>query len=242
MLELEAPEAAQPPQVELMEDWGPGLADRAIEALITGLDDLDEGSAQLPDGFDRGVLRAVTGFAQTFTKGVDEIILTATREADYEHVAHLSRDRIAVARRLIRRPVRAQTSLEGTLRMVDDRTLECRVERPPATSVVCFFEEKDRDVVWEAGTARKFVRIIGEGEFVPGDPDPRRILASSIRVLYEELPFDADRFWRNVDIATLANEQRGSRPDHVAKAEDWFDDDEADALISAIWEEPEDQD
>jgi hypothetical protein len=236
VLDLEAPSAA-PTGSQLFDDLGPDLAERSIRAFVSGLDRLTDETEQLPEGFDRGVLGAIGGFAQTFSKGVDEIVITASDGQSGAEVAHLDRDRVALAKRLVRRPVKAQTALEGVLRMVDDRTLECRIEHPPSTSVTCFFDEKDRNVVWKAGTGRQIVRISGEGEFVPGEHEPRRIWASSIRVLYEELSFDQHLFWRKTDIDTLAREQQPSTVHALPDANDWRDDLEADALIAAIWDD-----
>ena len=172
VLELEAPRDA-PTHDQLFEDLGPDLAERSISALVSGLDELSNETEQLPEGFDRGVLSAIGGFAQTFSKGVDDIAITASHQgAQGSNVAHLNRERVALSKALIRKPIRAHTSLEGSLRMVDDRTLECRIEHPPATSVICFFDEKDRDVVWKAGSGRQVVRVLGEGEFVPGGARP----------------------------------------------------------------------
>jgi hypothetical protein len=118
--------------------------------------------------------------------------------------------------------------------MVDDSTLECRVERPPAVSVTCFFDEKDRDAVWEAGKVRKYVRVVGEGEFHPGEKEPRKVWASSIQVLYEELPFDPTLFWHTPTIEDLAKGHRPVRSQLADLSDPWRDDDEANALIAAI--------
>jgi hypothetical protein len=118
--------------------------------------------------------------------------------------------------------------------MVDDATLECRVERPPSVSVTCFFDEKDRDVVWKAGKGRKFVRAVGEGEFHPGEKEPRKVWASSIEVLYEALPFDPAVFWQTRSIEDLATAARPATSSLADPSDPWRNDDEADALIAAI--------
>jgi hypothetical protein len=165
---------------------------------------------------------------------VDEVSLTVRYGRLDPVTTRLTRDRVAVARRLIKKPIKAHTTIEGSLRMVDDTTLECRVERAPAVSVTCLFEERDRDVVWEAGKGRRFVRVVGEGDFHPDEKEPRKVWASSIEILYEEHPFDSKMFWQHRALSELAAEQ-GVQDQGVSELEDpWRDDEEADALIAAI--------
>jgi hypothetical protein len=234
VLELEAPPTTEPDQDQLFDDFAPGLVEHAVEAFVSGLAGLNDDLEQLPDGFDRGVLQAVTGFGQTFNRGVDELSLTIVDGRGPSARAELTRDRVAMVKRLIAKPIRAHTVLEGSLRMVDDRTLECRIERPPSISVICFFDEKDRDIVWEAGKGRQLVRVVGEGEFHPGEKEPRRVWASSIPVLYEAMPFDPKLFWQHRELDELAAEQEVERPLLADVSDPWRDDAEADALIAAI--------
>jgi hypothetical protein len=234
VLELEAPTRSARDQEELFEDLGPELAERAMDAFVSGVGDLRDDLEQLPKGFDRGVLQAVGGFNQTFNQGIKEVSLKIINGQGGAPEAALTPDRVAAAKRLIKKPIKAHAVIEGTLRMVDDRTLECRVERPPAVSVTCFFDEKDRDIVWEAGKGRRFVRVVGEGEFHPDERDPRKVWASSIQVLYEELPFDPSVFWRHRGLAELAEQQHVHRAGFAELSDPWRDDEEADALIAAI--------
>lgn len=234
VLELEAPPRSPTEQDELFGDFSPDLVEHSIEAFVSGLEALSDELDQLPAGFDRGVLQAVTGFGQTFNRGIDELLFSIANGRPEPARAHLTRDRIAVAKRLIHKPIKSHTVIEGSLRMVDDRTLECRVERPPGVSVACFFDEKDRDIVWEAGKGRQLVRVIGEGEFHPGEKQPRKVWASSIQVLYEELPFDPKVFWQHRDLDELAVEQEIESPRLALLSDPWRDEDEADALIAAI--------
>jgi hypothetical protein len=76
VLELEAPPPAAEDQDELFRDFAPGLVERAVEAFVSGLENLNDDLDELPKGFDRGVLQAVTGFRQTFNRGIDEIRFT----------------------------------------------------------------------------------------------------------------------------------------------------------------------
>lgn len=234
VLDLEAPPRPAADQDELFDDFGPDLVERAIEAFVSGLEELSDELEQLPEGFDRGVLQAVSGFGRTFNQGIEEISFTIADGRPRLAGTRLTRDRVAVAKRLIRKPIKAHTVIEGSLRMVDDRTLECRVERPPAVSVTCFFDEKDRDIVWEAGKGRQLVRVVGEAELHPGEKEPRKLWASSIKVLHEELPFDPKLFWQHRELDELAQEQGMARSRLAELSDPWRDDDEADALIAAI--------
>jgi hypothetical protein len=234
VLDLEAPALSPADQDELFEDCAPDLADRAINAFVAGLGSLSDDLDKLPDGFDRGVLKAITGFHQTFSRGIDVVSFVVANGRAEPMTASLTRDRVAVAKRLIRKPIRSHIVIEGSLRMVDDGTLECRVERPPTVSVTCFFDEKDRDVVWEAGRGRQTVRVIGDGEFHPDEVEPRKVWASSVKVLYDELPFDPTVFWKHRDIREIADAHQTEHPPLAALSDPWRDDDEAGALIAAI--------
>jgi hypothetical protein len=233
-LELELPPEAPLEQAELVQSVGPRLAERSVRALVHGLEALSDETERLPDGYDRGVLQAIQGFRQTLRRGVDDILLAAS---DDPAPVRLDRSRIDVAKRLIQRPHRAHAVVEGYLRMVDDDTLECRIEIPGAASVTCYFEESDRDVAWEAGHGRKYVRVYGEGELFPGEPRPRRLWATSIVVTHEALPFDPKVFWADKPVEALAEEQGVERYQPAPLDDPWRDDAEAEALIVAINED-----
>ena len=232
-LNLETPPDVRTEQEELLARTGPRLAERALRAFVTGLDALNDETVQLPEGWDRGVLRAVSGFRQTLRRGVAGMVLTTEGEGEPPRVVRLNQEKVDVAKRLIQRPIRSHAVVEGTLRMVDDGTLECRVERPGEPSVSCFFEEKDRDVVWDAGQGRKHVRVSGEGEFFPGEPQPRHVRATTIVVTHEALPFDAELFWSD---PTLDELDRGRETTSVLAAldDEWRSDAEAEAFIEAM--------
>ncbi|HEV3000139.1 MAG TPA: hypothetical protein VGW75_05300 [Solirubrobacteraceae bacterium] len=237
-LELETPPASPSGQPELLDRMGPRLAERSVHALVSGLDLLDDETVQLPDGFDRGVLRAVGGFGQTLRRGVTRLVLTAeAADGGAERIVALDREKIELTKRLIGRPIRSHAVVEGRLEMVDDRTLECRVERPGAPAVSCFFDETERDAVWDAGKGRKHVRVSGDGEFLPHETEPRRIDATRITVTHEELPFDPDVFWADKPLDRLATEQDVAAHALTGPDDDWRDDDEVAAFLAAIHEE-----
>jgi hypothetical protein len=221
-LELELPPDAPPEQAELVKSVGPRLGERSVRAFIQGLEALSDDTERLPEGYDRGVLQAIEGFGQTLRRGVSDIVL-ATSDDPARPAVRLDRSRLDVTKRLVKRPHRSHAVVEGSLRMVDDDTLECRVETPGAASVTCDFEEKDRDIAWEAGHGRKYVRVYGEGEFFPGEPRPRRLWAASIVVTHEALPLDSGLFWADKSLGELANEQSVERFHPASLDDPWRD-------------------
>jgi hypothetical protein len=240
VLNMEAPTAqptdVSPEQAALLETFGPHLGDRSVRALIEGVEALSDDTERLPDGFDRGVLRSIEGFRQTLERGVTDIVLS-TPDDSATGSTRLNRPKLNVAKNLIKRPHRSHAVVEGSLRMVDDDTLECRVETAGEASVTCYFDQAEREVVWDAGHGRKYVRVTGEGEFFPGESRPRHLWATSILVTHEALPFDPEVFWAESSLQVLA-ERQGVEPFGTPDLDDpWRDDAEAEALIAAINEE-----
>jgi hypothetical protein len=230
-LELEVPTDVAP-DPELPADFGPGVADDAVRTLVAGLEQLTDDSTQLPRGFDRGVLKAITPLNTSFKRGIDSIGLVTNGRAEAIQ-AVINKEKIAAARILIKTPHRAQAVVEGVLQMVDFASLECRVDRPPKPSVKCFFEDEQRGAVHEA--VRQYVRVVGEGEFEAGQADPAKIDATSIEVLYESVPLDPKAFAAPHSIASLGEAQdvKVFRP-QIDADDPWRNDEEADALIAAI--------
>ncbi|HWT93450.1 MAG TPA: hypothetical protein VN238_10670 [Solirubrobacteraceae bacterium] len=213
---------------------GPPLGERAVRALVTGLETLTDATEQLPEGFDRGVLQSIEGFRTTLSRDVESITFSTSGTLGAPARTKLTSARVGIVHDLIRRPFRSHAAAEGTLRMVDDRSLECRLERSPLPSVICVLEDKDRDAAWRAGQGRQLVRVVGEGEFFPGEAHPRKLWASSVRVVSEALPFDPELFWSHRSLDELAEEQEVRAFAPRSLDDDWRDDDEAAALIAAL--------
>jgi hypothetical protein len=239
-LELEAPPDmptdGPAEQVALLDSLGPRLGDRSVRALIQGVEALADDTEVLPAGFDRGVLKSIDAFRRTLNRGVSEIVLLAPDDPDIG-VMRLDRPKLDIAKSLIQRPHRSHAVVEGALRMVDDGTLECRVETPGEAGVTCYFDQAKRDVVWDAGHGRKYVRVTGEGEFFPDEPRPRRLWATSIVVTHEALAFDPDVFWAGRTLQAMSEEQSAAPYATPDLNDPWRDDDEAAALIAAIHQE-----
>jgi hypothetical protein len=242
VLDLEAPPDAPLSQEEIELPPAPHLAERTIRAFVEGLGQLDDETSELPEGFDRGVLRAITPFRTALREGLTSITLTTSEEKAGSvflpsRSAHIDASKVSVVRRLIEKPLRAHALAEGMLQMVDFGSLECRIDRPPLPPVTCYFDEKDRDAVHRA--VRQFVRVVGDGEFPPGGEHPSKIVVESLRVLYEALTFESREFWQDPGVQELA-EGRAAVPyklPEAAEDDPWRDDDEADALLAAIREE-----
>lgn len=232
-LDLEVPPESPPAQEQFPADLGPMLSERAVVAFLAGLETLNDESEQLPSGFDRGVLRAIVPLRTALRKGLTEITLSVSADGE-AHTAKITAAKIAVAERLIKKPIKAEAAVEGVLQMVDFTSLEFRIDRPPLPSVIVYFGEKHRDGVHAA--VRQVVRIAGEGQFEPEANEPTKIWASSIEVLYETLELDANAFWREADVEQLAQEQDVSvysLPSEI-ESDPWRDDIEAAALIQTI--------
>lgn len=233
VLELETPTEVAQDQDPLPTDLGPALAERTVVTFLDGLEALDEESDHLPAGFDRGVLRAVVLFRTALKKGVTEIALRSSHNGS-TNTAKITSERLDVADRLIKKPIKAEAVAEGVLQMVDFGSLECRIDRPDLPGISVYFDEKERDRVHEA--VRQYVRVTGEGQFEPDRNEPTKIWASSIEVVRESLQLDVRAFWRDADIAQLADEQSAVTYALPASldTDPWRNDDEAAALIKAI--------
>jgi hypothetical protein len=232
VLELEVPPPRIGEQKGLPIQLDANLGERAVESLVSGLAALEEEAATLPTGFDPGVLKAIVPFRTSIKRGVTDISFTSRGEG-HQAEAHLNAERVDLVARLIKRPIRAHAVAEGMLQMVDFKSLQCRIDRPPRPAVLCFFEERERDAVQKA--VRQFVRVEGEGEFQAGSTEPSKIEVASIRVLYEALPFDPQAFWQTTQAAELAGPTapRFQLPSDVTE-DPWHDDEEAARLIAAI--------
>lgn len=232
-LDLETPPEAPAEQERLATETGPALSERAIVALLDGLEALTDETEHLPPGFDRGVLRAIVPFRTALRNGITQITMTTSR-GGRSHVAAITQQKVDIAERLIRRPIRGAAVVEGVLQMVDFGSLECRVDRAGRPGVAVYFDEQARDLVHEA--VRQYVRVVGEGQFEPEGNEPSKIWASRIEILYETLELDAGAHWREQTVDELAQEQRAPAYSLPAQLDNdpWRDDDDAAALIAAI--------
>jgi hypothetical protein len=229
-LEPPAPAPTSSDQEPLVRDDEGLLANRTVEVLVEGIDALDEEMDALPRGFDRGVLRTVEAFRPSIRKGITSINIEVAIAGGQTRTARIDSETVKIVKKLIKRPVRAHTVAEGTLEMVDRARLEGRIDRPPHPSIACTFREEDRAAALDA--AFKFVRVSGDGQFPPDSDSPTRLDVDALTVMFEAAPFDDGVFWETSSIEAMAAEQEVS-PFRL-EADEWRDDDEAEALIAAI--------
>jgi hypothetical protein len=233
-IEFEVPTAAaQKSAQEALEFDVPALAERTVEAFVEGLEVLHDELEELPPGFDRGVLQAVTPFRTSMRRGVRTISLSTTNGKKKGGTqTQLDADKVKVIERLIKKPIRAHAAATGLLQMVDFSRLEFRIDRPGLPSIKCFFDERDRDRV--QGAVRQVVHVSGEGEFAPEEREPSKISVASFDVLYEELPFDPAAFWKEREDITAAPSVPTFRLPRGLDDDPWRNDEEAAELIAAI--------
>jgi hypothetical protein len=205
--EVELELAQVPPTLD--SDEFPLVGDLALEALVDGLRSFMDGEP-LPRGFDRGVLKNVAAIGRVFTKGYTEVELQLNGAAA-PRSARLDGERVRVARKLIRGPLRGQATVEGVLQMVDlaGDPLKCRVDRPYLASVVCHMPKEWKTQVLEAHGRR--VRIEGVGEFPPQAKEPKLIEATRLVLLPEVPGIDREEFRRTHTWRGLAA-ARGAAP------------------------------
>ncbi len=213
----------------------PGIGDAALEALIDGLKALSEDRDTLPPGFDRGVLRNVAAIGKVFRKGYTHVDLGLNGGAP-PRSARLDGERVDVVKKLIAKPLRAQASIEGVLQMVDlgARPLECRVDRPYLSSVVCLIPNEWEPEVRAAHGRR--VRVEGEGEFEPQSNEPKRIEVARLVLLPDVPGIDRQEFRRAQNWQELALERKAQpiRNPATLAADVFEDDDELDAFLTTL--------
>jgi len=150
------------------------VGEEALRTLVAGFDELSEDQAEMPAGYDDGVLMSLREAGRTFERGVESVSFTlGQKRAASVHVF----DRSTVARivRRIRTPIQNQKVVEGRLLMADFResTLRCRVHPAIGSPILCDFDEGAREAVLSALT--HIVRIVGEATEVQGEIQSLRI-------------------------------------------------------------------
>jgi hypothetical protein len=230
--ELDLELAPLPPTLDI--DEFPRMGDQALEALVDGLGTYTE-DEPLPRGFDRGVLTNVAAIGRVFANGYAEVELQLSGTGTPRN-ARLDRERVRVARKLIRGPLRGQASVEGVLQMVDlaGDPLKCRVDRPYLASVLCHMPKEWKKQVLEAHGRR--VRIEGEGEFPPQAEEPKVIQANRLVLLPDVPGIDREEFKRTHTWRELADAKRAAPVANARSLEgDVFaSDEEFDAFLASL--------
>ena len=183
----------------------PHLGERALSALIEGIDSLDAAGDELPEGFDPGVLKTLDRLAPVLRRG--HKIDLASRGRLGRQRACIDRNWLGTVERLRDKPLRAHIRLEGVLQMVDlgAHPLQCRIDRPFEPSVPCLIpNEYERQVQALLG---KHVQLTGEAVFDRGSDHPRRVSVEHLERVTEVAGFDPERISEHVGWQELASEQ-----------------------------------
>lgn len=213
------------------------LGERALGCLVEGLSHLGNGTAdaELPRGYDRGVLLSVREGAKILDHGISAIRFDLHSRGQRFRASYTAELHERVVRR-IRAPIASQRTIEGRLLMGDFREsdLRCRVHPPVGSPVTCTFDEAQRESVLAALT--RYVQIIGESKEEPGRIVSLRI--ADIEILDRDGEAEEARplFEEKSEIEQLAAEQGVSAvTDFNALLGDfWPEDESADDFIAQV--------
>ena len=201
---------------------GMDLGQQIIEKCLAGLEAIQSDDAEMPAGFDSGVILALRDLGLVFEQGVSKIRFTLNRptqplvarytESGYKRV----QERIQGPRLNIRK-------IEGRLLMADfkEHGTRCRIHPSVGDSVMCFFNEDQKEEVYE--NILHFVRVSGEARQDPATGKITSIQLDDIRrlenreqerqdLLPQGTPLPTD-FWQAPSLDTLA-EIQGTVPMH----------------------------
>ncbi len=216
---------------------GMDLGEQALEALVTGLDQVRSLDPELPPGYDRGVLIAWRDLGQLIDHNIEQIEFDLetprTRaRAVYDHPLQV---------RVIERiagPEENLMTLEGRLLMADfkETRLRCRLHPPAGKAVPCTFDEEMADEIGQSLRHHVRVRGIAETDPLTGDILSLRIrdleTLDTVRMIpppasNHTLTYPLVDFWEGADTARLAETQ------HVQPVQD------LDSIWGNFWPEEE---
>lgn len=218
----------------MLDDFDLGM--HALEHLVGGLDDVASERAELPPGYDVGVLLSWRDSGKLLDRGIDLIEFDlrtgrVSRRAKYDREVHAR----VVAR--IQEPIQNRRSFEGRLLMADFKETgpRCRLHLATGRTIPCSFEFGKYDLVLSGLLHR--VRITGDADINPVTGEVANLKIEDLEVIESEPTVDVENvifappdFWHGVDIDTLAEVQH-VRP--VARLE---------ALFGEFWPPEEDVD
>ena len=205
------------------------LGERALRALVTGLDQLTDPEGPLPPGFDNGVLLALRDAGKTTERGVSRVSLTLAK-GDQAVVRSLTPETVRHIARRVQGAVQNPRVVDGRLLMADFREsgLKCRVHPSIGPPIGCVFDESMRESVLEALT--HFVRVVGEATEVSGE-------IQTLRIRDLEL-LDGDTF---TSLSVVAGEPAARSPtlDELADSQGLAPIVDIEGLVAEIWPEGE---
>ena len=228
----------------------PGLdfGEQALEHALVGLERIRENGAELPKGYDLGVLVAWRDLGRLLQRDVQKVRFDLHTTRMHRSVTY---DVTTYARvvELIEGPLEDRAVLEGRLLMADFKAtgFRCRLHPPAAKPVLCTFNEALTEEIADA--LRHYVRVIGLAEKNPQTGEIRELTIRAVEVLdlYGEVEPEEQTepvavsvepadFWTGVDRDTLA-ERQGVEP--VQRLESlwgdfWPDEDSVDEFIATV--------
>lgn len=225
----------QKQQGELYDDLG----EQAVGLFVEGIRLMSNGSNEVPNGYDKGVLLALKESGNIFSKGIDKINFTY-KSNNIENAAEYTpiiRDNIE---RLIAKPVENLRVLEGRLLMGDfkETAFRCRLHPPVGEPITCTFDESQKETVLSALTS--YVRLKGystelEGVIKTFNIQDMDILERDIEELNEEsspLSF----YDQPLELEELAKRQRVEPVKDFEKllGDFWPDDESEDDFLNTL--------
>jgi hypothetical protein len=233
VLELPVPEEAEE-QEGLFPLPPRDLGQRAMDAFVRGLHELERGAAEVPDDWDNAVMEIAEDLA-TFSTERDVIIEVSSETSGHRtqkaRLSPTSRDRFRVRHAPVRRPRAAR----GKLFLVDLKAGRIDVEDEKGRRVQCHFP---------AELEGQVKRLVGEIVLVSGEEEvdlavsrPGRVEILSLEPAGEEVSLAGD-FWLNRSAAEQTRNQGVvpiSSVTDLAAAED-FDEGELELFIETIRE------
>lgn len=195
---------------------GMDLGKDVLEKAMAGLSAVQEPDADLPAGYDAGVLMAWRDAGTLFSQGVEKIGFTLNHRKTPFAVTFTPQGFTRIQER-IKGPQTNIRTIEGRLLMADfkEHGTRCRVHPSAGAPVLCLFDEAQKDEVLE--DILQYVRIVGEAK---EDPISGKIASIKIHdierledredeaadLLPQGTPISRD-FWESPTLDELAESQ-----------------------------------
>lgn len=222
---------------------GLDLGERALEALVAGLGELQGGGHQPPNNFRPAALVELRHVGRLLGDGIDRIELTLkTRQCNL--AATYDEPTLERVRRMLERPSERHETIEGRLLMADfnEPRTRCRIHPAAGEPVQCTFDPHMMEEVQE--NLRSFVRAKGEGQ---RDPSTGRVISFQIleidplEVETEATTIGGSEFWQEKSVEELARDQGVAVPqpldEIIGKGVDlWEDEADFDSFVGGIYE------
>jgi hypothetical protein len=224
------------------------FGEQALEHAVMGLEQLGKAGAELPTGYDLGVLIAWRDLGRLFQRDIQRVRFDLHTTRVHRSVTYDAQTYMRVVE-FIEGPLQDRVVLEGRLLMADFKAtgLRCRLHPPAQKPIPCSFDETLTEQIADA--LRHYVRVIGVAEKDPQSGEIRQLLIKALEILDldgEVTPAEqavsviavreASDFWTGIDGDTFA-EMQGVKP--VQRLENlwgdfWPEDESVDDFITAV--------